>query len=297
MTVARELAGFLARTAAADLTAPAIDHAAMLIASTIASAGVRPRAQIRHDHPRSWRGERGGRPDAAVWFEDRRRLPLADAAQVNAVMSDAAACDDSDLRNIVHCGTPLTATSLAVAERTGADGEACWRRSCSAMRRRGGSARRSPRASATSGFHGCLAAIFAAAVAAARLLRLDAERWRRRSPCRRPRSAGSPPRPTPASRANTMPGWRRCSGSMRHWRRSADSMPKKASSKTRLGFFAVYGGSTAPSRPARSQRAISGRSWDIVTDMAIKLVPGGHPYHALAEAAANAAREGGFAAG
>jgi 2-methylcitrate dehydratase PrpD len=35
-----------------------------------------------------------------------------------------------------------------------------------------------------------------------------------------------------------------------------------------------------------------GRSWDIATDMAVKLVPGGHPYHALAEAAANAARDG-----
>src|SRR5205823_5651884 len=35
-----------------------------------------------------------------------------------------------------------------------------------------------------------------------------------------------------------------------------------------------------------------GWSWDIVTDMAVKLVPGGHPYHALAEAAANAARDG-----
>ncbi len=35
-----------------------------------------------------------------------------------------------------------------------------------------------------------------------------------------------------------------------------------------------------------------GREWDIVTDMAVKLVPGGHPHHALAEAAANAAREG-----
>lgn len=32
-----------------------------------------------------------------------------------------------------------------------------------------------------------------------------------------------------------------------------------------------------------------GQSWDIITDMAIKLVPGGHPYHALAEAAASAA--------
>ena len=30
--------------------------------------------------------------------------------------------------------------------------------------------------------------------------------------------------------------------------------------------------------------------------MAVKLVPGGHPYHALAEAAANAAREGNIGA-
>ena len=36
-----------------------------------------------------------------------------------------------------------------------------------------------------------------------------------------------------------------------------------------------------------------GQSWDIITDMAIKLMPGGHPYHALAEAAASAAKEAG----
>ena len=38
-----------------------------------------------------------------------------------------------------------------------------------------------------------------------------------------------------------------------------------------------------------------GQSWDIITDMAVKLVPGGHPYHAFAEAAANAAKEGSIA--
>ena len=51
---------------------------------------------------------------------------------------------------------------------------------------------------------------------------------------------------------------------------------------------------------ARPARAIAtsglGESWDICTDMAIKLVPGGHPYHAIAEAAANAAREANVAA-
>ncbi|HEX4369592.1 MAG TPA: hypothetical protein VH023_22345, partial [Rhodopila sp.] len=39
-----------------------------------------------------------------------------------------------------------------------------------------------------------------------------------------------------------------------------------------------------------------GQDWDIITDMAIKLVPGGHPYHAFGEAAANAARDGNIAA-
>src|SRR5690606_8907969 len=36
-----------------------------------------------------------------------------------------------------------------------------------------------------------------------------------------------------------------------------------------------------------------GASWDIVTDMAIKLMPGAHPFHATAEAAAEAARADG----
>jgi 2-methylcitrate dehydratase PrpD len=55
--------------------------------------------------------------------------------------------------------------------------------------------------------------------------------------------------------------------------------------ETRQGFFEVYGGTDG----AGVTRDL-GRDWDIVTDMAIKLVPGGHPSHALAEAAANAAR-------
>jgi len=122
MTVAHDLAEFLTRTTAQDLPPQALDHAAMLIASTIASAafgsGLESAAIIRE-----LARERGGRPDATLWFDAGPKLPLADAAQVNAVMSDAAACDDSALRNIDHAGTPLTATTLAVAERTGAGGE------------------------------------------------------------------------------------------------------------------------------------------------------------------------------
>ena len=55
------------------------------------------------------------------------------------------------------------------------------------------------------------------------------------------------------------------------------------------GFCQLFGG---PEADAAGITRDLGRDWDIVTDMAIKLVPGGHPYHAFAEAAANAARQG-----
>jgi 2-methylcitrate dehydratase PrpD len=58
--------------------------------------------------------------------------------------------------------------------------------------------------------------------------------------------------------------------------------------ETRLGFFEVYGNKPDVSQVTRD----FGQRWSILTDMGIKLVPGGHPHHAVAEAAANAAREG-----
>jgi 2-methylcitrate dehydratase PrpD len=64
--------------------------------------------------------------------------------------------------------------------------------------------------------------------------------------------------------------------------------------EARLGFLEVYGGIEGHSAGAHVTRDL-GQSWDIVTDMAVKLVPGGHPYHALAEAAANAAKRGNIA--
>src|SRR6185312_11239550 len=53
------------------------------------------------------------------------------------------------------------------------------------------------------------------------------------------------------------------------------------------GFLRTYGG-----KAVAGVTDGLGTEWDIVTDMAVKLVPGGHPYHAFGEAAANAARAG-----
>src|SRR6266542_4157500 len=126
MSAARELANFLVGVTAAELPPQALDHAAMLVASTIASAAMGSgleSARIVKDMACSL----GGSPRASVWFDGgpkgADRLPVVAAAQVNAVMSDAAASDDSDLRTIVHCGTPLVATALAAAEHHGGTGE------------------------------------------------------------------------------------------------------------------------------------------------------------------------------
>ena len=121
MTLAAELARLVNNTRAEDLPPLAIDHAAMMIASTIASAaagqGIRSTRIVRELVK-----EQGGKAEATVWF-DGAKLPAVNAARANALASDAAASDDSDLRTIAHLGTQLTACTLALAEKLGASGK------------------------------------------------------------------------------------------------------------------------------------------------------------------------------
>src|SRR5246500_1890376 len=175
MTVARELAEFLIRVGPADLPAQAVAHAAMLIASTLASAALGAGIEssvILRDLAR----ECGGIAEASLWFDAGPKLPVAEAAQVNAVMSDAAASDDSDLRNIVQAGTTLVATALAMAERNAAPGEDVLTAIVLGYEAAGRIGEAITPGFRTSGFHGCLVAIYAGAVAAGRLLGLDAPR-------------------------------------------------------------------------------------------------------------------------
>ncbi|MGH7044785.1 MAG: MmgE/PrpD family protein [Stellaceae bacterium] len=290
MSVAGDLGAFLTGTGAAELPNQAIDHAAMLIASTIASAafgsGLESAAIIR-----SLARERGGRPDAAVWFDAGDRLPVADAAQVNAVMSDAAACDDSDLRNIVHCGTPLAATALAIAERTGAGGEDVLAAIVLGYEAAGRIGEAITPGFRERGFHGCLVAIFAAAVAAARLLHLEARQMAQAIALSATSIGGL------AAAANTSvareyhAGLATLLGINAALAAGRGFIAEEGILEAPQGFFVAYGG-VDPIWAGVGVTRDLGQSWDIVTDMAVKLVPGGHPHHALAEAAANAAREG-----
>jgi len=261
----------------------------MLVASTIASAAygaaLESAAMIR-DLAR----EQGGRADASVWFTGDR-LPVAATAQVNAVMSDAAASDDSDLRNIVHCGTPLTAASLAMAERTGASGEAMLRAIVLGYEAAGRISAAITPGFRDRGFHGCVGAVFAAATSSGVLLRLDAARLAQAIALAATSIGGlataadtSVAREYHAGLA-TLLGVNAALAAARGYR------VELAILEARRGFFEAFGGVDGAAAGAAALTG-PGESWDIMTDMAIKLVPGGHPYHAIAEAAANAAQAG-----
>jgi 2-methylcitrate dehydratase PrpD len=294
MTVARDLADFLVGTSTSDLPPQTMRHAAMIIASTIASAACGTKiqsARIIRDLTR----EQGGRPDASLWFDDGPKLPVAEVGRANAMLSDAAASDDSDLRNIVHAGTPLTATSLAFAQRVGASGQDVLTAIVIGYEAAGRISEAITPGFRARGFHGCLGAVFAAAVAAARLLRLNVDQTAQSIAIAATSIGGlataadtSVAREYHAGLAAQL-GVNAALAAQRGYRAEERIL------ETFQGFFEAFGGVDGATAAAIAKSDL-GQSWDIITDMAIKLVPGGHPYHAFGEAAANAARDGNIAA-
>ena len=119
-TASRSLADILTAIRFADLSPAATTHAKMIVASTLASAAAGTQLESARII-RTLAKESGGKTEATVWF-DGARLPIASAARVNAMLSDAAASDDSDLRNVAHIGTCITAVGMALAERAGSSG-------------------------------------------------------------------------------------------------------------------------------------------------------------------------------
>lgn len=294
MTLARDLAGFLAPLGYDDLPVRATDYAAMLIASTLASAAC-GREIVSSRIVRELARERGGTPQASLWFDAGPKLPASEAAQVNAVMSDAAASDDSDLRAIVHCGTPLTATALALAERTGAGGrEVLAAMVCGyeAAGRIGGPISPDFR---DRGHHGSLIAIFAAAVAAGKLLRLDPPRLTQTIALAATSASGLVKAADTSVAREYHAGLVTRAGIDAALAAQKGFIAEESVLDGEKGFLGVYGGRQVTDIAEGLGDGL-GDEWDILTDMAVKLAPGGHPYHAFGEAAANAAREGDIAA-
>ncbi|MCB1740801.1 MAG: MmgE/PrpD family protein [Gammaproteobacteria bacterium] len=286
MTIAQTLATFLTETRYDDLPELPLEHAAMIVASTLASAACGTdieSARIVRDLARA----QGGRSDASLWFDKGTKLPIASAARVNAMMSDAAASDDSDLRNIVHAGTPLTAVSLAVAEHTGADGQQILAAIVLGYEAAGRIAGAITPGFNHKGFHGCLGAIFAAGTAGARLLGLDALQTAHTIALCATSMGGLMAAANTSVAREYHAGLAALLGLEAAQAARAGYTAELGILEAERGFCAVFGDSDAGTIVHDL-----GHEWDIVTDMAIKLVPGGHPYHALGEAAANAARAG-----
>jgi len=279
--LALALARVLNRIRFSDLSPVAVQHAKMILASTFASAApgsVIGSVRIIRDLAK----EQGGRPESTLWF-DGAKLPLAQAARVNAMCSDAAASDDSDLRNVAHTGTCLTAAGLAIAERTGATGQDVLGAVVTGYEAAGriGDALDGTR----KGFHASVIVAFGAVVSAARLLGLTDEQMAHAI----------------AMTATTMGGltigtnsWAReyhagnaalCAvnaalAAGRGYTVNEDLL------EARGGFLEVFGGRV----DARLTRD-AGQDWQIVRYLAIKLVPGAHANSPSMEAAVNAARQ------
>jgi len=277
---ALKLAQFLNKTTYRDLPPKAIEHAKMIIASTLASAApgsLIGSARILRDLAK----EHGGRPQSTIWF-DGTKLPGHETARVNAALSDAAASDDSDIRNTAHEGTTLAAAGLAIAEQTGATGQDVLLAIVIGYEAAGriGDARRGGRG----GVHASQIVAFGGAIAAARLLKLTDEQMAH---------ALGITAITMGGLATGTDSWAReymganaalCAvnaalAASRGYTVNADMLDGPG------GFVDVFGGGK---QAVESLTADLGQDWDIVQFYAVKLWPGAHPLSGTVEAAVNA---------
>lgn len=275
-----------------------IKHAKMILASTLASAA----AGISIGSVRIIRElakEQGGKPEAPVWF-DGARLPVAEAARVNAMLSDSAASDDSDLRNVAHTGTCLTAVGLAIAERVGASGadtlaamvagyEAAGRVGEALIASSSASSRGSGAISGSvgRGFHASAIVAFGGTVAAGRLLQLTDAQMAQGIGLTATTVGGLSIGTNSWAREYHAGNAALCAvhsalAAGRGYTVNPDMLENPG------GFLAVFGGG----KPATSSLTrATGEDYQIARYLAIKLLPGAHALHPAVEAAINAARE------
>ena len=281
--LALSLARTLNRIKSTDLSPTSIKHAKMILASTFASAApgsLIGSARIVRDLAK----EQGGRPDATIWF-DGAKLPIPEVARVNAMFSDASASDDSDLRNVAHTGTTLSAVGLAIGERSGTSGQDLLSAIVTGYEAAGriGDALSSGR----SGFHASVIVAFGGTVAAARLLNLTDEQLAHAISMTATTMGGLQIGTNSWAREYHAGNAALCAinaaqAAGRGYTVNPDML------ESRGGFLAIFGGGKVDTKNLTRE---AGKSWDIEKYLAIKLVPGAHAFQSSAEAAVNAARQ------
>ncbi len=281
------LADFAVATRVADIAPLALTHAQMCLASTVASAAMGYRIASARI-VRQLELADGGAPIAAVWFHGGS-LPLARAARVNAVASDAAASDDSDMRSIAHIGTIASTVGLALGESQAASGRDVLAAMVLGYEVAGRIDESLTPGRMRRGFHGSFTTAFAAAVVAGRLLGLDTPRMAHALALTATSTGGMAMAADTSCAREYHAGLAAGAGVQAALAAARGFEGELAVLEHPRGFLQALGG--------QDVEAITqglGASWDIVTDMAIKLMPGAHPFHATAEAAALAARQARF---
>jgi len=285
MTIAGTLARFAVQTHIVDLPPLALERAEMCISSTLASVA----AGTEIDSARIIRElalEDGGAPQSTVWFKNHK-LPVTAAAKVNALASDAAASDDSDMRSIAHIGTIISTASIAMAEHTGASGIQVLEAMVIGYEIAGRIDESLTPGRMKNGFHGSFSTVFGGAVAIGKLLELNEEQMTQAIAIAATSIGGMAIAADTSCAREYHAGMAASSGIQAALAAKRGFKSETAIFEKPRGFLSALGG-TAIEDITKD----FGESWDICTDMAIKLMPGAHPFHAVAEAAANAAIEG-----
>lgn len=277
------LSRFLNSRTCADLPPLALEHAKMILASTLSSAAV----GITMDSARIQRElalEQGGRNECTVWFEDAK-LPATLAARVNAAASDAAASDDSDLRNVAHFGTAMSAAGMAVGERVGASGPDLLAAMVIGYETAGRMGE--VRDGGVRGLHAAQLVAFAAAALSAKLLKQTDEQMAHALGIIATTVSGLLVSTNSWARdymhANAaFTGVEAALAAGRGFTVNEDMIDGPG------GFIDVYGGGQ---ESVGKLTAGLGASWDINDFLAIKVWPGAHPLSGTVEATIMAARE------
>jgi 2-methylcitrate dehydratase PrpD len=291
-TVARTLARFVTTASRGDLPARHLDLARMVVASTLASAARGYRIGCVQAF-RALALESGGTPDATLWFNGTR-VPAAVAAGVNNASSDAPGMDDTCLLLIGHFGGPSTAAALATWEqlaRGGVSVPAARVLKAIVLGYEIGSRLdlaltpgRMDR-----GFHSRVTTVQSAVVAAGLVLGLTEEQMAHAMTLATSDAGGmavgadhaSDHRPYHAHQS-AFEGTRLARLAQLGVTGRPDVM------EAARGYFSAFGG-----QDVSDVTKDLGERWNFIDYMAIKLIPGAHPFHVFAEAATTAALESG----
>ncbi len=286
-TLSHQYGAFISQTRYGEIPTEALEYGKMLIASTLASSALGSTLESSKII-RSLEVARGGHPESTLWFGNWEPIPAVAAARINALMSDAAASDDSDLRNIVHSGTQACAAALAIGEKVGATGREVVAAVVLGYEVAGNINTAMIGGLQRKGFHGCVVATFAAAAAAARLLNLGTEGTAHALALAATSMGGLHAAAATSLAREYQAGNAAMMGVNSALAAQLGYTAELATFEMKRGFFETLG----VNPKAAEVIGELGDKWCILTELGIKLVPGGSPFHAVAEAAANAARRG-----